>query len=625
MHRLIYHTPQEQRAADSYLVLLPVLDLEEAQRLLPFAVAIARSHSGRVVVLRVVIVAPDQPLSDGLLEARRVRAELDAVEAFTAADGITVRPMVNVAYSLGAGIRTAAEEQQASLILLGWQEDRSSSERLFGPPIDDLLRSPPCDVVVMRLHDEWPWRRLLLPVRGGPHTPLACDIAQALADLHNAGITVLYAANPLLPDDAAVRASLQSLRSMPHVDRWIERAIPAEQAILAEAPDHQAIVLGVTGRRADPEAPSGPLADRILRRAPATVVLVRHRMAHAEEQAQQIWQQQRDLSAAVDRWFAENTFSSTEFQDLQRLVALKRQQGVTISLGLPALNEEETIGDIIAMTQRTLMHEVPLLDEIVLIDSRSEDRTREIARSYGIPVYIHQEILPQYGSFVGKGEALWKSLYVLQGDILAWVDTDIRNFHPRFVYGILGPLLREPRLVYCKGFYRRPIRQGEVVAATGGGRVTELTARPLLNLFYPELSGMVQPLAGEYAARRAAIERVPFFTGYGVETGLLIDLLQQHGLGALAQVDLQQRIHRNQELLPLSKMAFAIIQVVIQRLEQRHRLQLLEPVNQSMKLIHYNAEGFRLEVREIRDHERPPMATIPEYRRQRGMAAFAQR
>ncbi len=624
--RSVYREDQESRAAaDSYLVLLPVLDLEEAQRLVPFAVAIARSHGGRVVVLSVVVVAPDQPLSAGLLEARRVRAELDAVDAFTAADGITVRPMVNVAYSLGAGIRTAAEEQQARLILLGWQADRSSSERLFGPPIDDLLRTPPCDVVVVRLHDEWPWRRLLLPVRGGPHTPLACAIARALAELHGAGITVLYAANPLLPDDAAVRASLQSLRSMPHVDRWIERAIPAEQAILAEAPDHQAIVLGVTGRRADPEAPSGPLADRILRRAPATVVLVRHRMAHAEEQAQQIWQQQRDLSAAVDRWFAENTFSSTEFQDLQRLVALKRQQGVTISLGLPALNEEETIGDIIAMTQRTLMHEVPLLDEIVLIDSRSEDRTREIARSYGIPVYIHQEILPQYGSFVGKGEALWKSLYVLQGDILAWVDTDIRNFHPRFVYGILGPLLREPRLVYCKGFYRRPIRQGEVVAATGGGRVTELTARPLLNLFYPELSGLVQPLAGEYAARRAAIERVPFFTGYGVETGLLIDLLQQHGLGALAQVDLQQRIHRNQELLPLSKMAFAIIQVVIQRLEQRHRLQLLEPVNQSMKLIHYNAEGFRLEVREIRDHERPPMVTIPEYRRQRGMAAVVPR
>ena len=147
-------------------------------------------------------------------------------------------------------------------------------------------------------------------------------------------------------------------------------------------------------------------------------------------------------------------------------------------------------------------------------------------------------------------------------------------------------------------------------------------ARPMLNLFYPELSGMVQPLAGEYAARRAAIEQVPFFTGYGVETALLIDLLEQHGLGALAQVDLQQRIHRNQELLPLSKMASAIAQVVLLRLEQRQRVQLLEPVNQNMKLIRYAAdEGFHLEVREVRDHERPPMATVPEYRRLRGLSS----
>jgi glucosyl-3-phosphoglycerate synthase len=591
---------------------------------MPLAAAIARHHGGRVVVLRVAVVPDGHSLSDGVLEARRIRAEMDAVAAFNGGDGAPVRPLVNVAHSLAEGIRTAAEEQRASLVLLGWQADRSSAERLFGPPIDDLLRRPPCDVAVARLHQGAPVRRVLLPVRGGPHTPLACDTALALAEHDDAAITVLYASNPRSPDDLSARESLQSLRTMPRVSRWLERAIPAEQAILAEAPDHQVIILGVTGRRADPEAPAGPLADQILRHAPATVVLVRHRMAQAEEQAQQIWQQQRDLSATVDRWFAENTFSSAEFEDLRRLAALKQQQGVTIGLALPALNEDATIGDILALTRRALVEEVPLLDEIVLIDSGSQDRTRAIAREHGIPVHIHQEILPQYGSFVGKGEALWKSLYVLSSDIVAWVDTDIRNFHPRFVYGILGPLLREPRLVYCKGFYRRPIRQGQELVSTGGGRVTELMARPLLNLFYPELSGMVQPLAGEYAARRAAIEQVPFFTGYGVETGLLIDLLERHGLGALAQVDLQQRIHRNQELLPLSKMSFAIAQVVVRRLEQRQRVHLLEPVNQNMKLIRYaEEEGFHLEVREIRDHERPPMVSIPEYRRLRGLPPIA--
>jgi glucosyl-3-phosphoglycerate synthase len=602
-----------------YTVLLPARAPEKIRLLLPLAADIARHHGGQVVIVSIVVVPEGQPLSEGMLETRRVRAAHDTIAELGAVQA-PVRTVITVAHDLTEGIRTAAQEQRANLLLLGWQAEQSSSERLFGPPIDSLLRHPPCDVMVVRLMGDGQWRRILLPVRGGPHTPLACEVALALAERHEAGISVLYAANPRLPDNGAVRESLQSLRTMPRVTRWLERSIPVEQAILAEAADHQAIVLGVTGRQGDPEAPIGPLADRILRKAATTVILVRHRMAQDEEQAQQIWQQQRDLSAIVDRWFAENTFSSTEYDDLQRLLALKHQQGVRISLGLSTLNEEQTIGDIIGQVQEHLMEKTPLLDEVVLIDSGSQDRTREIAAARGVPVYVHQEILPQYGAFSGKGEALWKSLYVLTGDIVAWCDTDIKNFHPRFVYGVIGPLLRERRLVYCKGFYRRPIQFGEKIQASGGGRVTELTARPLLNLFYPELSGMLQPLSGEYAGRRFALEAVPFFTGYGVETGLLIDLLERHGLNALAQVDLLERIHRNQELIPLSKMAFAITQVVIQRLEQRQRASLLEPVNQTMKLITQRADGsFHLELREIRDHERPPMLHIPEYRHRRGL------
>ncbi len=602
-----------------YTVLLPARAPEKIRLLLPLAADIARHHGGQVVIVSIVVVPEGQPLSEGMLETRRVRAAHDAIAELGAIQ-VPVRTVITVAHDLTEGIRTAAQEQRANLILLGWQAEQSSSERLFGPPIDSLLRHPPCDVMVVRLMGDGQWRRILLPVRGGPHTPLACEVALALAERHQAGISVLYAANPRLPDNGAVRESLQSLRTMPRVTRWLERSIPVDQAILAEAADHQAIVLGVTGRQGDPEAPIGPLADRILRKAATTVILVRHRMAQDEEQAQQIWQQQRDLSAIVDRWFAENTFSSTEYDDLQRLLALKQQHGVRISLGLPTLNEEQTIGEIIGQVQEHLIEKTPLLDEVVLIDSGSQDRTREIAAAHGIPVYIHQEILPQYGAFYGKGEALWKSLYVLTGDIIAWCDTDIKNFHPRFVYGVIGPLLRERRLVYSKGFYRRPIQFGEKVQASGGGRVTELTARPLLNLFYPELSGMLQPLSGEYAGRRFALEAVPFFTGYGVETGLLIDLLERHGLNSLAQVDLLERIHRNQELVPLSKMAFAITQVVIQRLEQRQRASLLEPVNQTMKLITQREDGsFHLELREIRDHERPPMLHIPEYRHMRGL------
>jgi nucleotide-binding universal stress UspA family protein len=597
------------------LILLPLLQIEEGDRLLPLAIALARQHQATVLVLGLLVVPEWEPLSDSLLETRQLRATLDAVLENHESEGVDVRATVTVGHSAAEAIRVAAEDEGASLLLLGWQASSISSERLFGAPVEELLLDPPCDIAVARLSDPTRDRRILLPVRGGPHTELAYQTALALGNYHGASISVLYASDPRLPDDRVARAAVESLRHRPRVMRWLERTSSIEQAIAREAPEHQVIVLGITGRGDDPEGPAGPVANYVLRYTRADVILVSHRMNPAEQQAQRAWQQKYSINAIVDRWFARNTFSSREFDDLRRLAARKQEQGLTISLGLPTLNEEETIGDIILSTREALVEEVPLLDEIVLIDSGSDDRTREIARDYGIPVHVHQEVLPQYGSFAGKGEALWKSLYVLKGDLVAWVDTDIRNFHPRFVYGILGPLLREPRLVYSKGYYRRPIEEGLVLADEGGGRVTELVARPLLNLFYPELSGMVQPLSGEYAGRREALEQLTFFTGYGVEIALLIDLLQNYGLGAMAQVDLRQRVHRNQGLKPLSKMAFAIMQVVLQRLGERQQIQLLELANQSMKLIHnVSDEGFQLEVRQIRDHERPPMVVVPEYR-----------
>ncbi len=248
------------------------------------------------------------------------------------------------------------------------------------------------------------------------------------------------------------------------------------------------------------------------------------------------------------------------------------------------------------------------------MDSNSTDATREIAAALGIPVYIHQQVLPRYGARRGKGEALWKSLYVTHGDILLWIDTDIVNIHPRFVYGLIGPLLVNPRVQFVKGFYRRPIKVGDRLVAGGGGRVTELTARPLLNLFYPELSGVIQPLSGEYGGRRALLEQLSFFSGYGVEIGLLIDVATRFGLEVIAQVDLQERIHHNQPIESLSKMSFAIIQAVIRKLEQRYGWSILQEVNKTMKLIRYEPRRLYLDVEEIAELERPPMNTLPEYR-----------
>jgi glucosyl-3-phosphoglycerate synthase len=382
--------------------------------------------------------------------------------------------------------------------------------------------------------------------------------------------------------------------------------------------EYDLIVMGASARSADEVTSIGPVAERIMRESPNGVLVVKtsqpyHFSPESEEAGQTA------ISVLVDKWFAENTFHADEFEDLDYLMRLKRERGVSISLALPALNEEKTVGTVIQTIKQSLVETAPLLDEIVLIDSNSEDRTREIARDLGVPVYIHQEVLPSYGSRRGKGEALWKSLYCTRGDIVIWLDTDIVNIHPRFAYGLIGPLLLRPDIQFVKGFYRRPLRVGGKVQAGGGGRVTELTARPLLNLFYPELSGVIQPLSGEYGGLRGALEQFTFFSGYGVEIGLLIDVLEKFGLNAIAQVDLQERIHHNQPLEALSKMSFAIIQAVFKKLETRYGQSILENVNKTMKLIRYEQESFMLEIEEIAERDRPPMIELSEYRERFGI------
>jgi glucosyl-3-phosphoglycerate synthase len=260
------------------------------------------------------------------------------------------------------------------------------------------------------------------------------------------------------------------------------------------------------------------------------------------------------------------------------------------------------------------MDRIPLVDEIAVIDSDSDDQTRDIAREEGVPVHILGDVLPEYGARRGKGEALWKSLHVLSGDIIVWIDTDVTDTHPKFVYGLLGPLLLRPDVQFVKAFYQRPLRIGGEMLASGGGRVTELSARPILNLFFPELSGMVQPLSGEQAGRRAVLEQLPFFTGYGVEIGLLIDTLQRAGLGALAQVDMKHRIHRNQDLLSLSKMSFQILQVALKRVGEAHGERIWEEANATLKLITQTEGGkLHLDMHDIAIGELPPMAQVPEY------------
>ena len=370
----------------------------------------------------------------------------------------------------------------------------------------------------------------------------------------------------------------------------------------------------------------GALPEAIATRAKPTVIVVKTRETIGRQTFEQLAQKAETLAAAdrlaeesravparVERWFAEANFHHAEFADLGRLVQLKQKQGLTISLVLPTLNEAETIGPIVRRAVREMQERFPLVDEIVVIDSESDDQTREIAESEGARVVRHPEVLARYGSYRGKGEALWKSLFETSGDLVVWADTDVRGWHHRMVYGTLGPLLHEPRLQYVKGYYQRPIVEGGVLKEGGGGRVTELVARPLINLFFPELSGLIQPLSGEYAGRRALLESIPFFTGYAVEIGHLIDAAEKVGIEGLGQVDLERRVHRNQELEGLSRMSFVILQAVMKRLEERRRARLFAELGSTMKLPRSGRGRLSLEVIELADHERPPMVRIPEY------------
>jgi glucosyl-3-phosphoglycerate synthase len=456
-----------------------------------------------------------------------------------------------------------------------------------------------------------------LAVRGGPFSEYALEIASHLAIAFDAEVTALHCEEKWVGRggiDQPYLAFLNRLPSYPKVRRLLTVQGNPKNSIIEEAKGHDMVIVGATGSVESKSFFLGPIIEPIAQEMQKPFVVVKTPRPWGPWMGGDVVEEPKPLSERVDKWFAENTFHAREFSDLRKLLELKEKQGLTISLGLPALNEAETVGNIIRTLKGKLFEEVPLLDEIVLIDSGSTDDTVKIAQDLDIPVYLHQDILPAYGSYNGKGEALWKSLYVLRGDIIVWIDTDIKNINPGFVYGILGPLLKEPDIHYVKGFYRRPIRVGRKLQATGGGRVTELTARPFLNLFFPELSGVVQPLAGEYGGRRKILERVSFFTGYGVETGLLIDIYSAYGLQAIAQADLEERIHRNQSLSALSGMSFAIIQVFVRRLEEKNMIRLLEEMNRSMKLVKHRHKTYALEVKDIRDHERPPMITIPKYR-----------
>ena len=267
------------------------------------------------------------------------------------------------------------------------------------------------------------------------------------------------------------------------------------------------------------------------------------------------------------------------------------------------------------------MERYPLIDEFAVIDSGSQDKTLEVACNYGADTYLASDILPEVGDKRGKGENLWKAIHQLKGDIICYVDADITNIHPRFVYGLVAPLIQRNEVKYVKAFYDRPLNYSSGLRPSGGGRVTEILTRPLFSLFYPELTNIIQPLSGEYAARRDVLEIIPFPIGYGVETSHLLDLYEKFGIEAFAQTDLDRRVHRNQTTTALGKMSFGILQTFINRLHLQGKIDQIPDMETFYRRFEVEDGAYRQIVQEVVEEERPPMVEIEGYRTHR--ASFA--
>ena len=313
------------------------------------------------------------------------------------------------------------------------------------------------------------------------------------------------------------------------------------------------------------------------------------------------------MDAGVRAWLEERTYSSAQWT-ADELVDLKG--GSTVTIVLPARNEAGTVGRIVSTLRRDLVQRAPLVDELLVVDAGSTDGTAAVAEAAGARVVRQCDVLPELGDRPGKGEALWKSLHVTSGDVVAFIDADLRQFDSQFAVGLLGPLLTDPPTQFVKAFYDRPLVAGGTILPAGGGRVTEILARPLINLHWPELAGFVQPLAGEYAARRDLLEAIPFLSGYGVEIAMLVDVVGRVGLDAMAQVDLGLRVHRNSSDAVLGRMACEVYLAALSRvrgcdpadLDEAHQAELVQYLRSD--------ERFTPRSTSIEMWERPPARRV---------------
>lgn len=310
------------------------------------------------------------------------------------------------------------------------------------------------------------------------------------------------------------------------------------------------------------------------------------------------------LLPSASQWLSTHTTRATDWPVAQLRADESRP---TVAVVLPALNEAATVGQIVSTIHAELL--TPgLIDELVVVDSGSTDATASVAATAGARVVRREDVMPEVPAVPGKGEAMWRGVAATSSDIVVFIDADLQSFNATYVSGLIGPLLADPEVLLVKAVYERPLMAGEYAVPAGGGRVTELMARPLLNRFWPELSAVVQPLAGEYAARRTLLEELPFPCGYGVELALLVDTYSRYGLNAVAQVDLGVRVHRHHNSHGLGLMAAEILHTAMLRVPGVDETPT--EFEGTLTQFEHTPDGYRARVRPLATDERPPLSAM---------------
>jgi nucleotide-binding universal stress UspA family protein len=580
-----------------YKILVP-LDDATGPALLALAHRLLGSRRGVVVALTVVEMPLGGDVASGAVAARAARRAMRRVTAGIESGRVEIQTRVRAARTVAAGIREVADEDRPDLLLLAASSDGSLTDTASA-----ILQAPPCDTVIARLGGELPGS-VLVPARGGPAAELALSLALDLASPRGERVTLLHLDVPGtgLPErqhELRLFDALLNRSSYPRLRSLTLPAADAGPALLQECTRHSVTVLGasLTPQR-KPDAPLGTLPHLALHHAEGTVLVAMPR--HPPESG--IFAPQPPVDELVDLWCVQNTFHCHEFADIDELVRVKDASGTRIAAVITPPADADALPAILRAVREDLCARAGLVDEVLVIDDGSLPEVGETAIAAGAT------LVPCQGR--GRGEAMWAGIDASTADIVVFLDGDLRNPHPRFVYGLAGPLLREPRLGLVTAFHGLPHVVTDDDYADAQEQITELSIRPLLNLFFPELSGMVNPLAKERAVRRDAVAGMRFPSGMGIDISMVLQMYDRGGLSSLAQCDLEERAGRREGTHETARRAFASVQALVGRLPST-RMSLPRLPHAGMKVIHREAERYHIEVVDATEPVLPPVRQRP--------------